>query len=48
MAMTPAQFRARMRMHQSKMRSAQNRLNSDIRRLERQQRLALQRLRNLR
>lgn len=48
MAMSPAQFRARMRANQSRLRSAQNRLNSELRRLEREQRLALQKLKRLR
>ncbi len=46
MALSSSQLRARMRQNQSRLRSAQNRLNSKVRRLEREHRLALQRLRN--
>ena len=46
--MTTAQLRAKLRMHQSRIRQAQRGLKSEQQRLERQRRDALRRLRNLR
>jgi len=44
--MSPAQYRAKLRMQHNRIRHAQNRLNSELRRIERERQAAIRRLRN--
>jgi len=44
--MSPAQYKAKIRMHQNRLRQSQSRLNSELRRIERERQAAIRRLRN--